>query len=62
MPLTLELGNAEALTDKISGMIRHITYFGGVEMPREFANQITSGNPCRKTKRLAGRIRVVDRA
>jgi hypothetical protein len=37
MPFEIKFANADAMANRIGGMIGHITYFGGVEMPREFS-------------------------
>jgi len=42
MPFTFDATNAGAVADRIGKMIGRITYFGGVEMPKELSDWQTS--------------------
>ena len=38
MPFTFEVANADAVTNTVGKMIGRITYFGGVEVPKELSD------------------------
>jgi hypothetical protein len=38
MPFTFEIANADAIAKTVGKMIGNITYFGGVEMPKEMSD------------------------